>query len=145
MAKLWNEEKVGSGTLVRCYSDDVKDLVIDINDLFEDFYMLEVVQRATIINGLKQKIADSIARSKDAKLTEAEKRDVQETLWLRISVDKEWNMPKATGARGPAVSYKVIIPALEASGLDAEVIAATLSTTLERVQPFMTPEEEITE
>ena len=123
-----------------------KNLLIDLEHLFPEIEEYNDVQQACIINGMKQKLDDCTARSKDCKLTEAEKRVVQEELWNRISVEKEWNMPKTTGPRGPAVSYKVIVPALEDSGLDVTAIAATLSTTVERVQPFMKEtEEEVTE
>lgn len=148
MAKNWNINEE-TGLMTRLYTDDVEELTVDLTLLFPDNgdgILVEDVQRACVINGMKQKLDDSIARSKDMKLTEAEKRVVQAELWNRISVEREWNMPKATGARGPAVSYKVIIPALEESGLDAEAIALTLNTTLERVIPFMKPsEEEVTE
>jgi len=139
MAKNWT---ISGEVMVRVYTDATPDLEIILSELFPDIEEMEDVQVSTIVNGVKQKLDDCIARSKDMKLTEAEKRDVQSTLWTRISEEREWNMPKATGARGPAVSYKVVIPALEASGLDAATIAATLGTTLERVLPFMKKEEE---
>ncbi|MCK5015650.1 MAG: hypothetical protein KAS32_01145 [Candidatus Peribacteraceae bacterium] len=135
MAKNWTIEE---DYMIRTYADEAVDtLDIALDKLFPEFEDLEKVQQACIVNGIKQKLDDSTARSKDMKLTEAEKRAVQEELWTRISVEKEWNMPKQTGSRGPTVSYKVIVPALEASGLDVEAIAVTLSTTVERVQPFI--------
>lgn len=144
MAKNWMIEK---SRMVRKYAGETLDLVIDLEDLFpgidEDY---DEAQVGAILNGVKQKLDDTIARSKDMKLTEAEKREAQEALWNRLSTERKWNMPKqAKGPRGPAVSYKVIVPALEDSGLDVEAIAATLSTTVERVQPFMTKKEEVTE
>lgn len=139
MAKNWT---ISEDVMTRMYLDETPDLVVTLSDLFPEIETWEAVQVSTAVNGIKQKLDDCIARSKDAKLTEAEKRDCQLTLWTRIWEEREWNMPKATGARGPAVSYKVIIPALEESGLDAEAIALTLNTTLERVTPFMKPSEE---
>jgi len=142
MAKNWT---INGDVMVRVYTGETPDLKIVLNKLFTGIKEMEDVQVATIVNGVKQKLDDCIARGKEEKLTEAEKRDCQATLWERIAVDREWNLPKATGARGPAVSYKTIIPALEASGLTVEVIAATLGTTIERVQPFMTQEEDATD
>ncbi len=134
MAKNW---KIEEDTLTRAYEGDVTPLVVKPSLLFEDFEEMESVQKACVINGLKQKLDDSIARSKDMKLTEVEKREVQEALWLRISTEREWNMAKTTGPRGPAVSYKLIVPNLQAAGLNAEAIAKTLSTTVERITPFL--------
>jgi hypothetical protein len=139
MAKLWTTK---DGVMTRMYKDDVDDLTIDLHDLFPDFDAYDAAQQGCILNGEKQKLSDTIARSKDMTLTEAEKRAEQEALWTRNSVDRLWNMEKTTGVRGPSVSYKTIVPALEASGLSVDVIAATLSTTVERVQPFMTVTED---
>lgn len=136
--KCWNTENVEKGILIRQYDGDVKDLTINIAELFVDLFDRDEAEFGCIVNGVKQKLADTIARSKDEKLTEQEKRDAQEALWTRMSVERKWNMPKqGGGVRGPAVSYKVIVPALEGSGLDITAIAATLSTTEERVAPFM--------
>ncbi len=137
MGRNWT---VNGSVMTRSYKDETLDLTIDLEELFpgiEDGDYDEA-QTGAIVNGVKQKLDDSIARSKDMKLSEAEKREVQEALWLRLSKERKWNAPKTTGARGPAVSYKVVIPALEASGLDIETIAATLGTTIERVKPFLT-------
>jgi len=142
MAKNWRIEE---DTLTRAYEGDVMPLVIKPSLLFEDFEEMESVQKACIINGLKQKLDDSIARSKDMKLTEKEKREVQEALWLRISGDREWNMAKAGGTRAPSVTLKVIIPALIETGMDAEKIAATIEKPLEVVEKFMEEYEEVEE
>jgi hypothetical protein len=158
MAKNW-EIKDGSSLLIRSYTEkqikegkevQVKvcaDLVMDLTDLFPEFLSFDEVQRNCVINGLKQKLDDAIARSKDQSLTEAEKREVQEALWLRISAERKWNAEgKETGSRGPSVSLALIVPPLLKAGYTAESLAKLTGKKLEVVQKFIeTGEEEVSE
>lgn len=131
--KLWTLD-LDNGTLTREYQDGVKELELDMANLFEDFLDYEVVQQMTIVNGVKQKIADTVATSKDMKLTEGEKRERQETLWTRMTVEREWNLPSA--GRVPGISYKKLIPGLREQGMSDETIAEFLSVDEDVVAQF---------
>lgn len=141
MAKNWSIKK--DGVMTRVYKDDIIALTIKPAILFLEFNDMDKAQQGTIINGIKQKLDDSIARSKDMKLTEVEKREVQEALWERLSVERKWSIPKAaTGPRGPSVNLSVIIPALQAAGFDNKKIAKTIEKPLSVVEAFITKQEE---
>jgi len=160
MAKNWEYNKE-SMTLIRNYTEKVIDEVtkekVDVEvcaslgmrllDLFGNWESLDEVQQAVVINGLKQKLDDATARSKDEKLTEEEKREVQKTLWLRISEERKWNTEgKEKAERGPSVPLKTVVPALQEAGFGVEVIAKMLNKSLEVVQRFVeTGEEEVSE
>jgi len=134
MAKLWT---VVEGVMTRVYKDEeVKDLTINLVDLFPEFMDFDNAQKGCVVNGVKQKLSDTIARSKDMALTEAEKRTAQEALWLRNSVDRLWNLEK-TGGKRETVSYKALLPAVRSFrdlGYNTEKTAGLLSLPLEVVE-----------
>jgi hypothetical protein len=156
MAKNWEViEGEDTSLLVRSYKVKVidgqketweeaaEDLTMNLDDLFTGFKALDEVQQAVVINGLKQKLDDAVARSKDQALTEKEKREVQEALWERIAKDRKWNMEaKATGPRGPSVSLATIVPTLAEAGFSADVIAKMTGKTVEVIQKFIETGEE---
>ena len=139
--KLWSVD-LDSGILTRHYEGDVDDLTCDLTVLFEEFCTMEPVQQRVIVNGLKQRLADTTARTKDAKLSESEKREVQDALWQRMSVEREYLMPSEGGQRGPSVSLKTLVPALIQAGLDEAAIAAATGKTVEQIKKFLETGEE---
>ena len=155
MAKNWayNEKDL---TLTRNYytkdenGDSVEacqGLVIDLDQLFPTFGEFDEVQQNVVINGMKQKLDDAIARSKNMALSEPEKREVQEALATRILLERKWNMEgKAGGPRGPSVGLKVSVQPLydmftEKFGLSEEEaiqkIADTFKKSPEQIQEFI--------
>jgi len=141
MAKNWTyiEEE---GILLRNYKDDVESLEIDMDRLFPGWLEFEKVQKQVVINGMKQKLDDAIARSKDQALTEKEKAEVQYTLAERILHEREYNMPSQAGTRGPSVSLAIVVPAFAKKGMSAEAIAETLGKPLEVIQKYISESEE---
>lgn len=132
MGKNWTYSE---GTMTRTYADDTPDLVVKLTNLFPDFHDYDDAQKGCIVNGTKQKLDDSIARKKDEKLTEPEKRQVQADLWERNSVDRIWNAESRT--RTPSVSYTKLIPSiapLREVGFSDDKIAATLQLPLDVVE-----------
>ena len=68
-------------------------MTFGLDMLFPDFLKYDNVQQMTIAYGVKQKLADHVARSADVKLTPAEMVVELKALWNRITVDKLWNKP----------------------------------------------------
>jgi hypothetical protein len=158
MAKNWtyNEE---TRTLTRTYTEKVVDketgketqveaapaLEMALDDLFPNmnWERADEVEFGLAINGTKQKMDDAVARSKDEKLMEAEKRDVQSVLLERLQVERKWNMEgKAGGSRGPSVSLKIAVPPLVEAGFTADGIAKMFGKSLEIIQKFIETGEE---
>lgn len=63
----------------------------DLTDMFPDFLDYNTVQANIIGYGLKQKLADSCAKSADEKLTAEERRDTMTAVWDRL-IAGEWNV-----------------------------------------------------
>lgn len=139
MAKNWELNKE-DGILTRNYKDEVESFPIHLPVLFKDFLEMELVQQNTIINGLKQKLDDCIARSKDCSLTEVEKRTEQARLWKRISLEREWNLAKEGKVRGPSVSLKVLVSPLVKAGLSLEQISEVTEKPVEMIREFLEKE-----
>ena len=140
--KVWDVD-AKTGTLIRLYDDaTVADLTLNVTDLFADYLKMEEVQQLTIINGIKQKIADTIAVKTEAALTESEKREKQDTLWKRMINDREFNLPGGGGTRGPSVSLKTLVPALIQAGLDESAIATATGKSVEVIVRFLETGEE---
>jgi len=68
-------------------------MTFGLDMLFPGFAKYDNVQQMTIAYGVKQKLADHVARSADVKLTPAEMVVELKALWNRITVDKLWNKP----------------------------------------------------
>jgi len=66
---------------------------------FTDFWKtgkwerLEDVEKLCVINGLKQKLVDKIAASKDLQLSIDEKFKIIEETWKRLCENRQWNKP----------------------------------------------------
>lgn len=145
MAKNW-DFKEETGTLVRNYnlkeimeeSGKVEIILMDklefsLIALFEDFLTLDEVQKSCIINGIKQKMDDSVARSKEEKLTLEEMKEIHEKLWERITIERKWNMEKEGGKRAGSVSLKLVLPILLKAGMSIEDIAKECKKNVEEI------------
>jgi hypothetical protein len=115
-------------------------LMVEMNALyisvsFDDF---DEVEELTAVNGIKQKLDDAIARSKDMTLAGAEQREVQEELYNRMAVDRKWNLEgKERGLKGPSVSLAVAVPPLLAAGFTVESIAKMFGKTVEVIEKVL--------
>ena len=152
MAKNWvvNEEMT---ILTRNYSEkfltkDLKEewretaspLVCELDALVisVDFQTLDEVEKLCFINGLKQKLDDVTARSKEQALTDPEKREIQEALWTRLCEDRKWNAEgKARGPRSESVGLKLVVPEFLRLGLSVLKIAGLLGKPVEVIQKFI--------
>ena len=75
---------------------DVEELQsFDMTDIFENYEELTAIQQKTIINGIKQKLADSCAREKNIKLTGQERLDRMNKVYGNI-LDGHWNIKGET-------------------------------------------------
>jgi hypothetical protein len=113
----------------------------DVVEIFPEWDTLTDVQQKVVLNGLKQKLADSVAVSKDAKLTPKERSEAIAELWGRL-LEGEWNRKAEAGTRGPSVSLKTLVPALVMAGLTPEAIAAATGKSLEAITKFIETGEE---
>jgi hypothetical protein len=148
MQKVVNKE-TGKETQVEA----AEALEMALDDLFPnmDWAQADEVEVGLAVNGTKQKMDDAIAKSKDEKLTEAEKRDVQSALLDRLQNQRKWNMEgKAGGTRGPAVPLKISVPPLLEAfiklGMSQEEaeqkLAKAFGKSLEVIQKFIETGEE---
>jgi hypothetical protein len=62
----------------------------DATDIFPEFGKMTDVQQKVIVNGIKQKLADSVAVSKEEKMTPDERSASIAELWERLCAG-EWN------------------------------------------------------
>ena len=132
MAKNWNYTTEDKGILVRAYKDETKSLMMDLTELYPEFVDFDEPQELYIVNGVKQKLDDAIARSKDVKLSEKEKREIQEAIWIRATVDRKYN---AEGKeRGQMVGLAVAVRILRKTGMTDEEIAKETKKSLESIQ-----------
>jgi hypothetical protein len=144
MAKNWtiNEE---TGEMVRTYADKkVEDLTIKMPEIYPMWAEFDEVQKCNAINGTKQKMDDYIARTKEEKLTEAEKRTEQSALWERLTVERKWNATAKGGTRGPSVSLKALIPAINEfiqMGYSIEKIAGLIGKPVDLVKRYVEDDE----
>ncbi len=71
---------------------DVEEIqTFDMTDLFELYEDFTPIQQKIIINGVKQKLADSCAREKNIKLTGQERVDRMNKVYGNI-LDGNWNI-----------------------------------------------------
>jgi len=137
MAKVMKWTLDGSYlTLEHVDSPEKLTQTFDAAEIFPQWTELTDVQQKVIVNGLKQKLADSVAVSKDAKMNASERHDSIAELWERL-LDGEWNRKGETGARGPSVSLKLLVPSLVAAGFDAQAIASMTGKNKEVIEKFL--------
>lgn len=63
------------------------------------FERLEDVEKLCVLNGLKQKLADKVAASKELQLSMTEKLAIIDETWKRLTTERQWNKP-SEGKRG---------------------------------------------
>lgn len=151
MAKNWVISE-SMDTLVRNYSEKVIEngkevwketaapLVMDLDALVISvrFSTLDEVEKMCFINGLKQKLDDTTARSKDMTLSDTEKREIQSEMWIRLTEERKWNAESKTkGPRSESTPLKVVVPEFLKLGLSPEKIAGLLGKKLEVIQKFI--------
>lgn len=70
-------------------------LTFDINEFWKSskFERLEDVEKLAVWNGLKQKMADKTAVSKELQLSTKEKFDIVSETWKRLCDERRWNKP----------------------------------------------------
>jgi len=66
-------------------------VTFDIGEIYPNFMDMSDVQQRVIANGLKQKLADHLARTKDMVLTPIEMKTELEVLWERLC-NGHWNV-----------------------------------------------------
>ncbi len=82
---------IGSEMVVEILAIKEK-LTFDLEDLFPGFMDLDQVQMRCVANGVKQKLADDLARKSDEKLTPVEMKAELQALWDRL-VSGYWFKP----------------------------------------------------
>lgn len=92
------------GSTLKCEHLDVTPTVkqdFDLTLLFPTFLDFSEVGMEAAVYGIKQKLADACARPKELKLTQAERKEVIQTTYDRITdpSDPKWNAPKEAGER----------------------------------------------
>ena len=113
MAKKTMTWTINGNILTVKHLDDNDRLdTFDMVELFDNFNKLEEVQQLTIVNGVKQKLADSCARSKDEKLTPAERTEQMAKIWKRMVVDRKWTTKREVTQK--IATNKVIVEGLKA-------------------------------
>jgi hypothetical protein len=143
MAKNWtiNEE---TGVMERAYGDGQPALTVSMDTIYPMWTEFNEVQKCNAINGLKQKMDDFITRSKDEKLNEKEKREQHLLLWERLTVEQKWNATTKGGTRGPSVSLKALIPAINEfiqMGYSIEKIAGLIDKPVDLVKRYVEDDE----
>lgn len=111
----WTQSKT---TLTVEHLDGDFEQSFNMADMFEDFEEFNEVQRNVIGYGIKQKLADSCAKSSDEKLTAKEREATMETVWERL-VAGEWN---AKGDSRQTVKKKVDNAVENASEAELEMM-----------------------
>ncbi len=66
-----------------------------IADFFKSVKLdrLEDVEKLALVNGIKQKLADKVASSKELQMTIPEKLDMILDTWKRLVEKRQWNKP----------------------------------------------------
>jgi len=136
MAKNWIYSNEAKGILTRSYKEETSSLVMELIELYPEFMDFDDAQEMAIVNGIKQKLDDAIARSKDMTLSEEEKREIQETIWLRMSIERKYNT-EGKKEKGKQVPLNKAVLALREAGLSAEAIAQTFGKTVEDIQAII--------
>ena len=78
----------------------------DLTELFEDFTDLTSLQQAAIAYGVKQKLADCTARSKDMTLSPQEQVDTMTARYRTLIETQEWN--EKGGGGGIAIASSAV-------------------------------------
>ena len=104
-------------------------VTFDIAKLFPKFMEMSDVQQRTIANGLKQKLADHLARSADVALTPQEMVTELNALWERLC-SGHWNM------EGKGTS-RVKVSELKAQVVEKDELLAEMDMKLAEAQALI--------
>lgn len=140
LTRNYTEKYLNKETLKEEWRETAPSLVLELDALVisVDFQSLDEVEKLCFINGLKQKMDDTTARSKDMTLTDPEKREIQEAMWLRLVEDRKWNAESKTkGPRSESVGLKLVVPEFLKLGWSAEKIAGVMQKKVEVVKKFI--------
>jgi len=105
-----------NGTDLACVFPDATVGKFDLEVLFPDFTKFNEVQALVVAYGVKQKLSDSCARPKDAKLTFKEAAEQMADTFQMLASGKF-----TSGTRAGAISYKRKIEAAKESATPAEL------------------------
>ncbi|MHA1481875.1 MAG: hypothetical protein ACTSQA_00370 [Candidatus Heimdallarchaeaceae archaeon] len=152
MAKLWSSD-ITTGIMTRNYKNTtVETLNIDAALLFPNWLTMNDCQKQCVFNGLKQKIDDAIARTRQEKLTDKEAREVQETVANRILAppdgeEPKWNSGVKGGRKTTSVGRNLLLASVKplmATGVytTAESIQKVIHVPVELIQKEMDREVE---
>lgn len=111
MAKVKATWTVEKSNLTCTFSDNTT-ASYDLAKIFPDFLKLDEIQQLTVGYGIKQKLSDKTAASKDAKLTNAERKAAMDETWKQLTVDKKWTSGK--GGFGIRITVAKVDKATEA-------------------------------
>lgn len=140
LTRNYSEKYLNKETLKEEWRKTAEPLVFELDALVisTDFQALDEVEKLCFINGLKQKLDDTTARSKDMTLSDPEKREIQEAMWLRLVEDRKWNAESKTkGPRSESVGLKLVVPEFLKLGLSAEKIAGVMKKPVEVIRKFI--------
>jgi len=87
--------KLSEDMTVLTLETSIKTIQFNILDFFKSvkWERLEQVEKLAVINGLKQKLSDKTAASKELQLSLKEKLDVIEAAWKQLTEGRMWNKP----------------------------------------------------
>jgi len=126
--------------LLTCSFDDpiehTPEIVFNLRDFFKSvkWERLEDVEKAALANGIKQKLADKTAASKDLAMSAKEKRAVMAATWERLCNKRLWNAPAQARGKIQSKDTKAINNALATADVkDLAVMVKLGLTTQERV------------
>jgi len=127
-------------SVLTCAFDDVlehtPDLVCNLREFFKSvkWERLEDVEKLALVNGIKQKLADKTAASKDLAMSAKEKRAVMAATWERLCNKRLWNAPAQARGKIQSKDTKAINNALATADVkDLAVMVKLGLTTQERV------------
>lgn len=132
--------KKGNFTLTVTFLQTTETREFALTELFVnvDLAKMDNAELGTVVNGTKQKLADSVAPKEID--TDSLRIEKMERLWERMTVDRKWNLEK-TGGGGGGVSKKkynkVLYYAAKAcwlNGQDAVAAAIELEEKLEVIK-----------
>lgn len=135
----WKLDKA-EGVLEASYKGLATGSEFRIKSLFPMWSTFDKVQKLCVANGLKQKLVDKTARSKDqgGPMTATERKQTVEAMWEQLTVEKLWTKAaEGSGARGPMASLIPLVKNAVGMGMTAEEIVQLTSKPLEQIQTIM--------
>jgi hypothetical protein len=131
--------KLDSSRLQVKHSENGREQAFYLNKIFPTWEQMTEVQKRIVTNGVKQRLADKLAKSKDEKLTVAERVASVQATWDLLLSGQYTATERAT--RGPSVTLSKleegVLPLFQEEGWAAEKISKFLHISLERVQEIL--------